>query len=121
MRPAVGDFGQCRVAVAGGPGDEPFVLENARDEIPNIGLVIDNQNFTCHGSRLSCQLPVEASIFVESLVFSAGSLVSAAGPFVSGAMSWTGMSLTASGTTSLPVSLATGPCSAPSAFLAWPD
>ena len=86
MRPAVADLGQRRIAVACGPGDEPLVFEDARNEIPNIGLIIDNQNFTCHRSRLSCQLPVEASIFVESLVFSAGSLVPEAGAFVSGSL-----------------------------------
>src|SRR5947208_12720324 len=86
MRPAVGYLGERRIAVARGPGHEALVFEDARNEIPNIGLIIDNQNFTCHGSRLFSQLPVEASIFVESLVFSAGSLVSADGSFVSGSL-----------------------------------
>src|SRR6185437_10063818 len=83
MRATIGDLGQCRVAVARGPAGKALIIENARDEIPNIGLVIDNQNITCHGSRPACQLPVAASVFVSRLVASAGPLVSSAGGFVS--------------------------------------
>ena len=72
MRAAIGDLGQRRIAVARGPGGESFVFENARNEVANIGFVIDNQNVTCHGLHLSCQLPVAASIFVSSLVALAG-------------------------------------------------
>src|SRR6266704_6074544 len=97
MRAAIGNFRQRRIAVARGPGGEALVVENARDQITNIGFVIDNQNVICHGSRLSCQLPVAASIFASLLVASAGPSVSDAGRFVSGAGSFT------------------------SAFGAWPD
>ncbi len=52
MRTAVGNFRQRRIAVARGPGGEPLVLENARNQIADICLVIDNQNIICcHGSR----------------------------------------------------------------------
>ena len=83
MRAAIGDFRQRRIAVARGPGGKTLVVENARNQIANIGFVIDNQNVICHGSRLSCQLPVAASIFVSLLVVSAGSVVSDSGAFVS--------------------------------------
>ena len=63
MRPAIGNLRQRRIAVARGPGAEALVVQNARNEIANIGFVIDNQNVTCHGLHLSCQLPVAASIF----------------------------------------------------------
>jgi hypothetical protein len=42
---------QRRIAVARGPGGEALVLQNARNQIANIGFVVDNQNVTCHGSR----------------------------------------------------------------------
>src|SRR5258707_2662705 len=97
MRAAIGNFRQRRIAVARGPGGKTLVVKNARDQITNIGFVIDNQNVICHGSCLSCQLPVAASIFASLLVASAGPLVSDAGCFVSGPGSFT------------------------SAFGAWPD
>src|SRR5215475_740170 len=78
MRPTIGDFIQRRIAVARRPGRKPLVVENARHQFANIGFVIDNQNVTSHGSRLSCQLPVAASILVSLLVVSGGALVSAA-------------------------------------------
>ena len=68
MRAAVGNLGQRRIAVARGPGLEAFVFQDARNEVANIGFVVDNQNVTGHGLHLSCQLPVAASIFVSSLV-----------------------------------------------------
>ena len=74
MRAAIGDFRQRRIAVARGPGGKTLVVENARNQIANIRFVIDNQNVICHGLRLSCQLPVAASIFVSMLVASAGSV-----------------------------------------------
>ena len=83
MRAAIGDLGQRGIAVARRPRRKPLVIEDARDEIADIGLVIDNQNVTCHGSRPACQLPVAASIFVSLLVASAGPLVSSAAAFVS--------------------------------------
>ena len=70
MRAAIGDLRQRRIAVARGPGAKTLVVQNARNEVANIGLVVDNQNVTCHGLHLSCQLPVAASIFVSSLVVS---------------------------------------------------
>src|SRR5438876_6148292 len=97
MRAAIGNFRQRRIAVARGARAETLVVKNARNQITNIGFVIDNQNVTCHGSRLSCQLPVAASIFASLLVASAGPSVSDAGCFVSAAGSFT------------------------SAFGAWPD
>src|ERR1700716_837087 len=89
MRAAVGDFRQRRIAVARGSGRKTLVVQNARNQVANIGFVIDNQNVIGHGSRLSCQLPVAASIFVSLLVVSGfvvswGSMVSGAGGFVSG-------------------------------------
>src|SRR5665647_894283 len=75
MGAAISDFRQRRIAVARGPGGESLVVENARDQIANISFVIDNQNVTCHGSRLSRQLPVAASTFVSLLVVAAGSEV----------------------------------------------
>ena len=51
MRPAIGDLGQRRIAVARGPGGETLVVENARNQIANICLVVDNQNVICHGLR----------------------------------------------------------------------
>ena len=68
MRTAIGDFRQRRIAVARGARGEALVVKDARNQIANIGFVIDNQNVICHGSRLSCQLPVAASIFVSLLV-----------------------------------------------------
>ena len=63
MRAAVGDLGQRRIAVARGPGTEAFVVQDARNEVTNIGFVVDNQNVTGHGLHLSCQLPVAALVF----------------------------------------------------------
>ncbi len=63
MRASIGDLGQRRIAVARRAGVEAFVLQNARDEVANIGFVVDDQNVTGHGLHLSCQLPVAASIF----------------------------------------------------------
>src|ERR1700686_143439 len=92
MRTAVGDFRQRRIAVARGPGGESLIVKNPRDQITNIRLVIDNHNITCHRSRLSCQLPLAASIFVSllvapevpsGLVASGGPAVSETGTFVS--------------------------------------
>ena len=58
MRAAVGDLGQRGIAVARGPRRKPFVVQDARDEVANIGFVVDNQNVTRHGSRppVSCLL-----------------------------------------------------------------
>src|SRR5439155_7769751 len=84
MRAAVGNFGQRRIAVARGPGAKALVVENARHQIANIGLVIDNQNVICHRSRPSGQLPVAAWIFVSLLVASAAPAVPDAFAFVSG-------------------------------------
>ena len=89
MRPPIGDFRQRRIAVARGPGGKTFIVEDAGNQIPNIRLVIDNQNVICHGSPLPCQLPVAASIFVSLLVVSAGSMVPGAGGFVSASGSLT--------------------------------
>ena len=83
MRAAVGDLAERRIAVARGPGIEAFVLQDARNEVTNIGFVVDNQNVTGHGLHLSCQLPVAASVFASSLVAVAASLVSPDGAFVS--------------------------------------
>ena len=63
MRAAVGDLGKRRIAVARSAGIEAFVLQDARNEVTNIGFVVDNQNVTGHGLHLSCQLPVAASVF----------------------------------------------------------
>src|ERR1043166_5086400 len=76
MRTAVGNLGKRRIAVARGTSGESLVFENARNQIADICLVIDNQNITSHGFPLSCQLPVAASIFVLSWVVSGGSAVS---------------------------------------------
>ena len=76
MRAAIGDLRQRRIAVARGPRRKALVIEDARDQIADIGFVVDNQNVTCHGSRPVCQLPVAASIFASLLVASAGPLVS---------------------------------------------
>src|SRR4051812_24419022 len=83
MRAAVGNLGQRRIAIARGPRDKAFILQNARNEIADIGFVVDNQNVTGHGLHLSCQLPVAALIFGSSLVAVAVSLVSEDGAFVS--------------------------------------
>src|ERR1700755_1089129 len=83
MRAAVGNLGQRRIAVARGPGAETFVVQDARNEVTNIGFVVDNQNVTGHGLHLSCQLPVAASVFASSLVAVAASLVLEEGVFVS--------------------------------------
>src|SRR6202158_5116181 len=83
MRAAIGDFRQRRIAVARRARGEALVVKNARNQITNIGFVIHNQNVTCHGSRLSCQLPVAASVLVSLSVASAGAAVSYAGCFVS--------------------------------------
>src|SRR4051794_24267449 len=97
MWSAIGDFRQRRLAVARRPGGEALVGQNARHQITNIYFIVDNQNVTCHGSRLCCQLPVAASIFISFSVESAGCVVSDAGGFV------------------------LGPVSLPSDFGAWPD
>src|ERR1700694_408419 len=89
MRAAIGDFRQRRIAVACGPGGKALVVQNAGNQIPDICFVVDNQNVICHGSSLSCQLPVAASIFGSLLVASDGSAVSDAGCFVSAAGSLT--------------------------------
>src|SRR5258707_4214475 len=89
MRAAIGNFRHRRIAIASGPGGEALVVKNARNQITNIGFVIDNQNVICHGSRLSCQLPVAASIFASLLVASAGPSGWDAGWFDSGAGSFT--------------------------------
>ena len=68
MGTAVGNLGQRGIAVARGPGLETFVFQDARNEVANIGFVVDNQNVTGHGLHLSCQLPVAASVLVSSLV-----------------------------------------------------
>src|SRR5581483_4862496 len=83
MRTAVGDLRQRGVAVARGARGKSLVVQDARDQLPNGGLVIDDQNVTCHGTRPACQLPVAASIFVSLLVASAPPLVSPSGGFVS--------------------------------------
>src|SRR5205814_3650996 len=74
-----------------------FFKQKTAYEITNICFVIDNQNVTCHGSRLCCQLPVAAIIFVWFSIASAGCVVSVTGDFVS------------------------SPSSLPSGFGAWPD
>src|SRR6266850_2556840 len=84
MRAAVGNFRERRIAVACGSGAKALVLENARNQIANIGLVIDNQNVICHRSRLSGQPPEAVLIFVSLLVAFAASAVSDAFAFVSG-------------------------------------
>src|SRR6266481_6158417 len=70
MRAAIGDLRQRGIAVARGPCGKALVVENARNQIANVGFVIDNQNITCHGSRPPCQLPVAALIFVSWLFVS---------------------------------------------------
>src|SRR2546421_12067825 len=82
MRAAVGDLGQRRITVPCRSGGEALVGKNARNEIANICFVIDNQNVTCHGSRLCCQLLVAALIFASSLVASVGSAVPDSASFV---------------------------------------
>src|SRR5438105_7808761 len=83
MRAARGNPCQRRVAVARGAGSEALVYEDTCNQISNICFVIDNQNVTCHGSRLCCQLLVAALIFASSLVASVGSAVPDAVSFVS--------------------------------------
>src|SRR6516165_9422127 len=85
MWPPIGDLGQRRVAVARSPRRKPLVIQDACDELPNIGFIVDNENVTCHGSRPACQLPVAAWIFVSLLVVFACPLVSASPAFVSAA------------------------------------
>jgi hypothetical protein len=34
-----------------------LVLENARDEFPDVRLVVDNQDVRCHDTSLSCNPP----------------------------------------------------------------
>src|ERR1700722_14767493 len=104
IRTSIGDFSQRRIAVARGPGGETLVFKNPGNQIPNICFVVDNQNVICHGSRLSCQLPVAASIFASLLVAFAGSTVPDAGCLVSRACSFT-----------------SGACCVASDFGAWPD
>src|ERR1700736_1333739 len=82
MRTAIGDFRQRGIAVARRPRGKALVVENARNQVPNVGFVIDNQNITCHGSRLPCQLPVAALIFASLLVVSSRPAVSTAGSFI---------------------------------------
>src|SRR6185295_3427298 len=82
MRTTRGNLAKRGIAVARGPGTETFVIQDARNEVTNIGFVIDNQNVTGHGLHLSCQLPVAASVFASSLVAIAASLVPPAGAFV---------------------------------------
>ena len=65
MRAAVGNLAKRGIAVARGPGTEAFVFQDARNEVTNIGFVVDNQNVTGHGLHLSCQLPVAASVFAS--------------------------------------------------------
>ena len=62
--PAVGDFGERRIAVTRRPRRESLVVENPGDKIANVGFVIDNQNITCHRVCPYSQLPVAASILV---------------------------------------------------------
>src|SRR5258708_19705854 len=87
MRAAVGNFRQRRIAVTRSPGRKTLVVKNACNQITNICFVIDNENVISHGSRLSCQLPVAALIFVSLLVTSAGSALSDSPPFFSPAPS----------------------------------
>src|SRR6266481_3467448 len=96
MRAAITDLRQRGIAVARGPGGKALVVENARNQIPNVGVVIDNQNVTCHGSRPPCQLPVAALILASLLVVSTPSAVSAAGSFVSCSLVSTAGSFTSS-------------------------
>src|SRR6266850_2760417 len=89
MRAAGSNFRERRIAVARGSGVKALVLQNTRNQIANIGFVIDNQNVICHRSRLSGQPPVAASILDSLLVASARSAVSGAVTFVSAAGSLT--------------------------------
>src|SRR5690349_10444129 len=83
MRTAVGDLRKCGIAVARGARRKPFVVQDAGDEVADVGFIVDNENVTRHGSRPACQLPVAASIFGSLLVASAAPLVSVAAIFVS--------------------------------------
>src|SRR5262249_7433234 len=83
MRPAVGDLGERGVAVARGARGKSLVVKDARDQLPHVGLVIDDQNVTCLGPRPARQSPVAASILASLLVVSAPPLVSCSGGFVS--------------------------------------
>src|ERR1700719_2752840 len=88
MRAAIGDFGQRGIAVARGACRKALVVEDARNQLADIGLVVDNQNVTRHGSRPPRQLPVAALIFASLLVVSAGPLVCGSGAFVSLVRAW---------------------------------
>ncbi len=63
MRAAIGDLRKRGIAVARGAAGKSFIVQNSRNEVANIGFVVDNQNVTCHGLHLSCQSPVAALIF----------------------------------------------------------
>ncbi len=47
-RPPRGDFGQCSIAVVGKTRLVPLILENAGDQLADIGFVINDQNVSGH-------------------------------------------------------------------------
>ena len=61
VRPAIGDFRQSTVAVAGGARFKAFIIENTGDQFPDVRFVIDDQYVIRHELRPLCQLPVTAS------------------------------------------------------------
>ena len=48
LGPSLLNCSQGFVAVAGEPRAVAFVLQNAGDNVPDIGLVVDDQNISCH-------------------------------------------------------------------------
>jgi len=60
MRLAVLDGDQRLIAVAREPAVVALVFKNARDEIADIGLVIDNKNIGSHPGLLPIHAPASA-------------------------------------------------------------
>jgi hypothetical protein len=48
-RPPVGDLGDRTVAVARGARAESLILQDARDQVAYVGLIIDDQDIVGHG------------------------------------------------------------------------
>src|SRR6266496_5881298 len=48
----VGERRQRRIAVAREPRLIAFILENPRNELPDVGFVIDDENIGCHNTTL---------------------------------------------------------------------
>src|SRR5215813_2249635 len=51
------DLGQRIVAFACGARDKALVLQNSGNQLPDIGLVVDDQNVECHDSMSRLNVP----------------------------------------------------------------